>query len=134
MAQLDFFADEIRVLVDDGTGCITYRPNLVDDATQRRWFETLLARAPWRSERRTMYDREVAVPRMVAGYPIDAAEPDAVPEMRAVVEKATGVAFTSIGLNLYRDGRDSVAPHKTARTTCAPAIRSRCSRSAVRAA
>ena len=24
---------------------------------------------------------------------------------------ATGVAFTGVGLNLYRDGRDSVAPH-----------------------
>ncbi len=111
MAQLDLFAGEFRVLVDDRSGRITYRPNLVDDATQRRWFETLLAQAPWRCERRMMYDREVDVPRLVAGYPADATQPHAIPEMLAAVERACEMPFTSIGLNLYRDGSDSVAPH-----------------------
>jgi len=111
VAQLDLFANDVRVLVDDRTGRITYRPNLVDDATQRRWFESLLAQAPWRSERRVMYDREVDVPRLVAAYPADATQPGVVPEMRSIVEAACEMPFTSIGLNLYRDGRDSVSPH-----------------------
>ena len=37
--------------------------------------------------------------------------PDAIRTAAQQVIAATGVAFTSVGLNFYRDGRDSVAPH-----------------------
>ena len=37
--------------------------------------------------------------------------PDAIRAAARQVIAATGVAFNSVGLNFYRDGRDSVAPH-----------------------
>lgn len=59
-----------------------------------------------------MYDRDVDVPRLVARYPLDDAElPPPIPEIAARASAATGTPFNSVGLNLYRDGRDSVAPH-----------------------
>ena len=38
-------------------------------------FDTLAAEAPWRSERRQMYDRVVDVPRLVSWYSADDALP-----------------------------------------------------------
>ncbi|HEY5340787.1 MAG TPA: alpha-ketoglutarate-dependent dioxygenase AlkB [Candidatus Aquilonibacter sp.] len=58
-----------------------------------------------------MYEREVEVPRLVASVRIGDAD---IPELRdtaALVEHLAGARFNSIGLNLYRDRRDSVAPH-----------------------
>jgi len=59
-----------------------------------------------------MYDRVVDVPRLVESYSLDApdlAEP--INLMRPSVERFCRVSFTSAGLNYYRDGNDSVAPH-----------------------
>ena len=77
-------------------------------------FERLVGTVPWHGERRTMYDREVDVPRLVGHFRLDPA-PDIAP--RAINDAARRVIdtlrvpFNSVGLNLYRDGRDSVAPH-----------------------
>lgn len=110
--QLSFLGDGPRVLVDDVTGRIEYVPGFVELERARAWFEELRASAPWRSERRVMYDREVDVPRLVASYRLDdPGAPAAVHEAERRVIEATGTPFTSLGLNLYRDGRDSVAPH-----------------------
>jgi alkylated DNA repair dioxygenase AlkB len=59
-----------------------------------------------------MYDRDVDVPRLVARYRLD--DPDLPPAVAEAAERASQVAttpFNSAGLNFYRDGRDSVAPH-----------------------
>jgi alkylated DNA repair dioxygenase AlkB len=68
---------------------------------------------PWRRERRRMYDRDVDVPRLVAGYCLD--DRDTPPELLLAATRVSaavdGVRFTNVGLNLYRDGRDSVAAH-----------------------
>lgn len=59
-----------------------------------------------------MYDRDVDVPRLTSGYRLaDATLPPALAEAVARTSEATGVPFNRVGLNLYRDGRDSVAPH-----------------------
>jgi alkylated DNA repair dioxygenase AlkB len=59
-----------------------------------------------------MYDRDVDVPRLVAGYRLaDPAIPPVLAEAASRVALATGTPFNSVGLNYYRDGRDSVAPH-----------------------
>lgn len=59
-----------------------------------------------------MYDREVDVPRLVARYRLNEGEvPAALSEAARRVADATGTPFNSAGLNFYRDGRDSVAPH-----------------------
>src|SRR5204863_103410 len=80
-------------------------------------FDELRAAVPWKAERRRMYDRDVDVPRLTTHYHLgpERGELERVP---AAIQQAAGrliaetrVPFNAVGLNLYRDGRDSVAPH-----------------------
>jgi len=76
-------------------------------------FDQMLAEAPWRQRERQMYDRMVLEPRMVA-YWGDASSrslPAPLEEMRAALSDRYRVDFDSVGINLYRDGRDGVAWH-----------------------
>jgi alkylated DNA repair dioxygenase AlkB len=103
---------DVEVLADDATGRIVYKRDLFDHARAKVWFEALRSEVAWRSERRPMYDRVVDVPRLVASYTLDDVKlPDAIAAMRPDVERFCTVTFTSAGLNFYRDGKDSVAPH-----------------------
>ena len=113
MSQPALFAAEPRVLAEDAEGGIRYRPGVVDAATATRWFEALREGVDWQSERRPMYDRVVDVPRLLGGFALDGSEPmpDALNEAAELTRQALGVVFTHVGLNYYRDGRDSVAPH-----------------------
>jgi alkylated DNA repair dioxygenase AlkB len=112
MPQSSLFATDAQVLTDDARGRIGYEPGFVDDATAAAWFGEIRERAPWAAQRRQMYDREVDVPRLTARYAADDADaPGAIREATGRVRRHTGVAFTSVGLNFYRDGRDSVAMH-----------------------
>jgi alkylated DNA repair dioxygenase AlkB len=112
MLQSSLFAAESQVLADDARGRIAYEPGFLDRATARAWFDEIRERAPWASQRRQMYDREVDVPRLTSRYATgDHGAPDAILQATARVRAHTGVAFTSVGLNFYRDGRDSVAMH-----------------------
>ncbi len=113
MSQAALFAVEPRVLFEDAEGGIHYRPDLVDVATEMRWFDAIRDQVDWRTERRPMYDRVVDVPRLVGGFALDGSDPmpDALREASHVVCETLGVAFTHVGLNYYRDGRDSVAPN-----------------------
>lgn len=114
MSQLKLFDSSEGTVADDERGRITYIPGFVDAETAQAWFTELHRSVSWRSERREMYDREVVVPRLLGYFRLDPA-PDATPT--AVLQAARrvvahlGVPFNSVGLNLYRDGRDSVAPH-----------------------
>ncbi|MEU7426003.1 alpha-ketoglutarate-dependent dioxygenase AlkB [Streptomyces sp. NPDC048362] len=79
-------------------------------------FERLVADVPWRAERRKMYDNVVAVPRLLAFYKADDPLPHPVlDEARDALSghyaAELGEPFTTAGLCLYRDGRDSVAWH-----------------------
>ncbi|MFF4422704.1 alpha-ketoglutarate-dependent dioxygenase AlkB [Streptomyces sp. NPDC001549] len=79
-------------------------------------FERLAADVPWRAERRQMYEREVDVPRLLAFYAADEPLPHAsLTEAREALTghyaAELGEPFTTAGLCLYRDGRDSVAWH-----------------------
>jgi alkylated DNA repair dioxygenase AlkB len=114
MAQLALFDSEEIVVLDEGRGRFVYTPGLVDRSTAQRWFDALRSQVVWRTERRMMYDREVDVPRLLGGFRLDpppAAVPAALLEARDRVVQRLNVPFTAVGLNLYRDGRDSVAPH-----------------------
>ncbi|HEY7508608.1 MAG TPA: alpha-ketoglutarate-dependent dioxygenase AlkB [Vicinamibacteria bacterium] len=114
MPQLSLFESSEAVLADDELGRIAYTPRFVDPATARAWFAELRAVVPWRAERRMMYDREVDVPRLIGHFRLDpppGATPEAILQAAARVAETTGVPFNTVGLNLYRDGRDSVAPH-----------------------
>nr|WP_066073458.1 alpha-ketoglutarate-dependent dioxygenase AlkB [Frankia sp. EI5c] len=79
-------------------------------------FERLRAEVPWRAEQRPMYDRTVAVPRLLSFYAEGQPLPDpalvaARHELDAHYAAELGEAFATVGLALYRDGRDSVAWH-----------------------
>lgn len=114
MAQLTLFDSEEVVVIDEGRGRAMYTPRFVDEATAQRWFDELRRNVDWRGHRRTMYDREVDVPRLLGSFrldPPDASVPPAILEARGRVIDRLRVPFTAVGLNLYRDGRDSVAPH-----------------------
>ncbi len=79
-------------------------------------FERLVDQVPWRAERRPMYDRVVAVPRLLSWYGKDETLPDPALEqaMHALDEHyrgELGEPLCTAGLCLYRDGRDSVAWH-----------------------
>lgn len=75
-------------------------------------FDALADEVPWRQFRRPMYERLVDEPRLVAWYGPDEPLPHPVlGELFEVLGDAYGVRFDSVGLNFYRNGRDSVAPH-----------------------
>ena len=113
-SQLVLFDSSERLLANDHRGRITYSPGLVDGGTAQAWFSALRGGVKWRSERRMMYDREVDVPRLMGHFrldpPADSTPGEILEAARRVID-ATQVPFNSVGLNLYRDGRDSVAPH-----------------------
>lgn len=79
-------------------------------------FEALVSQVTWREERRPMYDRVVAVPRLVCFYGPGRALPD--PRLEAArglleghYRRELGEPLATAGLCLYRDGRDSVTWH-----------------------
>ena len=115
MAQLSLFPSAHEtVLVDDERGRVVYWPDFISAETAGAWLTELRESVPWKSERRHMYDREVDVPRLQAHFSLvtdDGGTPATLRLAAARVTAATGVAFNSVGLNFYRDGRDSVAPH-----------------------
>jgi alkylated DNA repair dioxygenase AlkB len=120
-------------LLDSGTesgprpfGPLIRRTKLADCAwvdLQRDWlagadrlFERLLTAVPWRAERRPMYNRMVDVPRLLAFYGEQDRLPDELlAEARQALTGRYGTELggneTTVGLCLYRDGKDSVAWH-----------------------
>jgi alkylated DNA repair dioxygenase AlkB len=114
MPQLTLFDPTETLLADDERGRIAYTPRFVDAATAEAWFAELRSRVNWRAERRMMYDREVDVPRLIGHFRLDPPAgftPGAILDAARRVVDSIGVPFNSVGLNLYRDGHDSVAPH-----------------------
>ena len=109
-SQLALFDLGPRVYVDDETGRIAYYPDVFHPEQASKLFQWLLENAPWSSETMWMYDHMVDVPRLVARY---AGEdlPPLLDDARQQVGAFLGERFTSVGLNYYRDGRDSVAWH-----------------------
>lgn len=116
MAGLDLFGGPLR-LVDDEEGGIRYWPGFVDDREAAAWFDALRDGCDWRHQRRMMYERVVDVPRLQAWYPFDAASGEGLPgglplaAILARIQAVVPAGYNSVGLNLYRDGRDSVAMH-----------------------
>jgi alkylated DNA repair dioxygenase AlkB len=109
---VDLFQTDCLQVLDDAEGGVRYRPGFLSAADADRCFAALVAGADWQAQRRPMYDRIVDVPRLLASYRV-AALPDHLPlaDLLARVEAVAPAPYSGIGLNLYRDGRDSVAMH-----------------------
>jgi alkylated DNA repair dioxygenase AlkB len=78
--------------------------------------DRLLESVPWRAEKRQMYERVIDVPRLLSFYDEGAPLPDPILEearraLDAHYAAELGEPFSTAGLCLYRDGRDSVAWH-----------------------
>jgi alkylated DNA repair dioxygenase AlkB len=117
MHQIALFDAGESVLAEDERGRIEYVPRFLPPPLAQAWFAELRGNVSWEAGRRWMYDRQVDVPRLTAHFDLgqastrDAPLPAAIPEAATRVTTRTGVTFNSVGLNLYRDGRDSVAAH-----------------------
>jgi len=74
-------------------------------------FEALYRDMRWSQRRRWMYEREVDEPRLTASVPRDGAGHPVFPALGQALSRRYERPLTSISLGLYRDGRDSVAPH-----------------------
>jgi alkylated DNA repair dioxygenase AlkB len=93
---------------------VDVRPGWVTGADDL--FVRLVNDVPWYAERRQMYDRVVDVPRLLKFYGADDVLPDpllieARDRLGAHYVDELGEPFTTAGMCLYRDGRDSVAWH-----------------------
>lgn len=76
-------------------------------------FAELVRRVPWRQGRRRMYERTVDDPRLSRWYRADDELPHPVLlTVRTALEQRYHTVFGGVGLNFYRDGRDSVAFHR----------------------
>jgi alkylated DNA repair dioxygenase AlkB len=97
----------------DSHSWLDFAPAWVDGPD--RLFAELVATADWGQRSRRMYDRVLPEPRLTSGwrksfgFPL---EPPILERMRRVLSGRYGVELDSMGLNLYRDGRDSVAWHR----------------------
>lgn len=75
--------------------------------------DTLVMTVPWRQGRRHMYGRRVDDPRLSRWYQASAELPHpTLALIRTTLSSRYDVTFAAVGLNYYRDGRDSVAPHR----------------------
>ena len=97
----------------DATAWVDHAPGWVSGSDEV--FRRLRDEAPWQHHVVPMYGRMVDQPRLTAWWRLESGEPPFLPlieTMRVALSQRYGVTFDSVGLNLYRDGRDSVAWHR----------------------
>ena len=102
-----------RTALRDGAW-VDHLPGWLDGSDEV--LQTLLNEVPWRAERRTMYDREVDVPRLLCWYSGAAPLPHPVlttarTALNDHYRPEPGEMLVTAGLCLYRNGSDSVAWH-----------------------
>ena len=96
----------------DPSAWVDYAPGWVSGSDDL--FARLLDTAEWSQRSRRMYDKTVREPRLTSwwrassGRPL---QPAILEHMRRLLSVRYGVELDSMGLNLYRDGNDSVAWH-----------------------
>lgn len=105
------FGGLTRTWLDD-TSWVDYVPQWLGGADLV--FAELVAKLQWKRREVTMYDKRVMEPRLTSWWSSLDPEPEALPVLASARQALTlhyGRPFDSIGFNLYRDGRDSVAWH-----------------------
>ena len=102
----------IRRVALDPTAWVDHAPGWVTGAD--KLFGEVLESRDWGQRARRMFDKRVLEPRLTSpwnagsGEPL---EPILIEQMRVALSERYEVDFDSVGFNLYRDGRDSVAWH-----------------------
>ncbi|MEQ7801867.1 alpha-ketoglutarate-dependent dioxygenase AlkB [Pedobacter sp. ASV1-7] len=87
--------------------------HLFDKPDADAYYNILLKESPWQQRMRKMYDKTIPDPRLTAYYGGENghAWTPVLLEIKASVEKITNIRFDRVLLNLYRNGKDSVAWH-----------------------
>jgi alkylated DNA repair dioxygenase AlkB len=100
-----------RIWLDENSW-VDLAPGWVSGAEQL--FDELVATVPWGQRSRWMYDRRVLEPRLTASWKadVDSDLPPLLDTARHALSGHYGLEFDAVGLNFYRDGRDSVAWHR----------------------
>jgi len=100
----------LRTFALDDSSWVDFVPDWIQGGDSL--VDEIAGTAPWQPQRtRVMWDHEVAEPRILARWPDLATLPAPVEEMRLVLSNRYRTDFDLVGVNLYRDGRDSVAWH-----------------------
>jgi len=114
-----FNSGELKIKkFDIPDGDLTLYEHFFDRAKSDRFYQILLEETPWRQEPITVYEKTHLTPRLTTWYGKRRSGNLALPltpaleAIRERVEAAAGSRFTSVLLNLYRDGRDGVAWHR----------------------
>jgi alkylated DNA repair dioxygenase AlkB len=110
---IDASFDGLRRIVLDGDSWVDHCPRWLMGSDQA--FEELLHKVAWNQRRRRMYDRVVDEPRLTSWQELD--DQTATPhqwldDARVALSGRYDADFDSVGINLYRDGADSVAWHR----------------------
>lgn len=110
--EIDRSFSRLRRIHLDAEAWVDHAPGWVSGADAL--FEEVLTGRRWEQRSRRMYDQTVPEPRLTAPWNVDSGEPLEPPileEIRLVLSDRYERTFDSVGFNLYRDGRDSVAWH-----------------------
>jgi alkylated DNA repair dioxygenase AlkB len=108
--SIDVSYDGLKRLQLDARSWVDYCPGWL--AGSDAVFEHLVSTAHWQQRTVTMWDHEVLEPRLTAGWSTDSKlAPPLVAEMCRLLSERYLIDFDSVWVNLYRDGRDSVAWH-----------------------
>ena len=123
--DVDTSFSSLRRIRLDASSWVDHAPAWVSGSDEL--FASLLADTDWGQRSRRMYDHHVLEPRLTSWWGADSGsplEPAVLERMRSVLSDRYGVELDSMGLNLYRDGRDSVAWHgdRIAREIAEPVV------------
>jgi alkylated DNA repair dioxygenase AlkB len=106
------FSSLVRVQLDV-TSWVDHAPGWVSGSDEL--LTRVIVDTEWGQRWRWMYERQVAMePPLSAGWSLSSGRPlwpPVLERMREVLSTRYGVMLDSVGLNLYRDGRDSIAWH-----------------------
>jgi alkylated DNA repair dioxygenase AlkB len=109
--QIGLFGATPRVYVDDQTGGIVYYPAVFSLHESEELFALLERTLPWQSETMWMYDRTVDVPRLIARFAPGEPQPAVLTAVKSRIEEFLHTTFSSVSVQYYRNGNDSVAWH-----------------------
>ncbi|HWB66423.1 MAG TPA: alpha-ketoglutarate-dependent dioxygenase AlkB [Mycobacteriales bacterium] len=108
--QIDVSYSGLRRIELDEFSWVDYCPGWLAGADEA--FEQLAATARWQQRIVTMWEHRVPEPRLTAGWSTDGSDAPALLRMLCgPLSERYGVEFDRVWVNLYRDGRDSVAWH-----------------------
>ena len=101
-----------------------YYPEFLPPNLAKRYFDSILDKTPWRQDQIKVFGKEYAQPRLTALYGVNNKPytysgiqmnpikftPDLL-EIKTRIETVVKIKFTTVLLNLYRDGSDSNGWH-----------------------